>query len=109
MGTFPAALPQAITFRAIDAALSLLSSLSLLVASISLTRFHFGLRCLLHILSERASLIIRLLELTLPIAAYITFISACIYQLPFAGSVLAWHFTLLDVQPQIQFELPVVV
>jgi len=70
--------------------------LPLLIPTISLTRFYFRFRFLSHILAQRATLIIRFVELSFTVATNIAFVSAGIDQLALTSFSLLWHFTLLD-------------
>jgi hypothetical protein len=68
--------------------------ISFLIPTVSLTGLHFSFGFALYVLSQRASLIVRLLELSLIITANIPFVVSRIYQLAFAASAFVWHFIL---------------
>jgi hypothetical protein len=69
---------------------------SLLIAAISLARWDLGLRMLADVLGQGASLIVRLLKLSLFVAPNVAFISARIDQFSPGASTLLWHMTLLN-------------
>ena len=65
-----------------------------LIPTVAVTGLHFGFGFTPYVLSQRASLIINFLELSLIITANIAFVVARIYQLAFAGSAFICHFIL---------------
>jgi hypothetical protein len=72
-----------------------LRSTTFLIAAIALAGLNFRFRLFLYVLSQRATLIVGLLKLSLSVAPNVTFVASGIYQFAFAVCFFIWHQTLL--------------